>query len=81
MLCFCFVLIFSFVTEILRIKNGFNSVLNWKSFENAEYCDIKLNVIIYDETLNMSIIGEIQLLLEWLLKSKKIGFVFCWFVA
>lgn len=29
------------VKEILRIKNGFKSVLDWKSFEDCHYTDVK----------------------------------------
>ena len=30
---------------ILRIKNGFNDILQWKVPQDANYCDVKLNVI------------------------------------
>ena len=31
--------------SIVRIKNGFKNISSWKSFNDAEYCDIKFNVI------------------------------------
>lgn len=59
--------------EIVRIKNGFSDIKNWKNESQCDYKDIKLNVIIYDETTDQSMIVEIQLLLTWLLKAKKVG--------
>ena len=64
------------VIQIVRIKNGFTNILNWDNVNSCEYCDIKLNVIIFDKETNQSMIGEIQLLLKWLLKAKKIGYVY-----
>ena len=61
------------VTDILRIKNGLKQIVNWKSSKDCGYCDIKLNLLVYDASTNTSMIAEIQLLLDWLLKSKKIG--------
>ena len=37
---------------ILRIKNGFNNILKWKSFNDAEYCDLKLNLLFQNNTSN-----------------------------
>ena len=59
------------VTEIIRVKNGFNDIVRWKSENDANYCDVKLNVIIFDKQTNRAILGEIQFLLKWLLKAKK----------
>ena len=59
--------------QIVRIKNGFKNILNWKSFHDAEYCDIKFNVIYCNEMKTESQIVEIQFLLKSLLKAKKIG--------
>ena len=59
------------VTEIIRIKNSFSGVLNWKSFKDCQYVDLKLNVIVHDKDRNVSIVGEVQWLLKWLLKAKK----------
>ena len=61
------------LVEIVRIKNGFSDISNWESFEDAEYCDIKLNVIYLNEMKTEAQIVEIQFLLESLLKAKKIG--------
>ena len=61
------------VIDILRIKNGFSNVQNWIKIKDCQYVDIKLNVLIYDSESNVSIIGELQFLLKWLLKSKRMG--------
>lgn len=61
------------IIDIVRIKNGFNKILNWKTSDKAEYCDIKLNVLIYDKFTNQAQIGEVQFLVGWLLAAKKIG--------
>ena len=61
------------VIGIARIKNGFKNIIHWKEIKDCNYCDIKINVIIYDSLTNTSQIGEIQFLLKWLLKAKKIG--------
>ena len=66
---------------IIRIKNGFNDILtNWKNMNDAQYCDIKLNVIYCNNTNNNDsqkkeerMIIEIQFLLSFLLKAKKMG--------
>ena len=66
----------SCIKSILRIKNGFNNILKWKSFKDANYCDIKLNCVYESPMRNRnkpSQIIEIQLLLKFLLKAKKIG--------
>ena len=58
---------------ILRIKNGFSSVIDsWKSYQDAEYCDIKLNLRYTDSNGNGMIV-EAQFLLSFLLKAKKMG--------
>ena len=61
------------IKDIVRIKNGFKNIRDWKGVNDCGYCDIKMNLIIYDEFTNISQIGEIQFLLNWLLKAKKIG--------
>ena len=36
----------SCLLEIKRIKNGFKNIKEkWKSYKDAEYCDIKLNIV------------------------------------
>ena len=62
----------SCVKDILRIKNGFKNILNWKNKYDCQYVDIKLNLLICNKNGN-SIIGEIQFLLSWLLNAKKMG--------
>ena len=58
---------------ILRIKNGFSNIIkSWKSYQDAEYCDIKLNLIYTDSNGNGMIV-EAQFLLKFLLKAKKMG--------
>ena len=64
------------VQRILRVKNGFKAVLNWNHLNDAEYCDLKINVVIFDKEMKQSMVAEIQLLLQFLLKAKKMGFVF-----
>ena len=59
------------ITKILRIKNGFNNILKWQSFNDAQYCDLKLNVIFNNQETNESQICEIQFLIKFLLKAKK----------
>ena len=67
------------VIKILRIKNGFSKVKTWGSDINKyKYCDIKMNVIISNNSSSLDnykqcMIGEIQFLLKWTLKAKKIG--------
>ena len=59
---------------ILRIKNGFSSILNnWKSKLDAEYCDIKINLIYRNGNNSKQMIVEAQFLLKFLLKAKKMG--------
>ena len=58
---------------IIRIKNGFKNVNKWRSFSDAEYCDIKLNVIYINELGTQCMIVECQFLVSFLLKAKKIG--------
>ena len=62
------------VIDIVRIKNGFKHIPKWQNLNDYGYCDIKFNVIIRDPVCSeYSMIGEIQWLLEWLNKAKKIG--------
>ena len=61
------------LTKVIRIKNGFNNILNWKSLNDAEYCDMKFNVIFNDKKSNTSCICEIQFLLLFLKKAKEMG--------
>ena len=60
---------------ILRCKNGFQNVLTWKTFEDAEYCDLKLNLLFCSRNNDKieSQIVEVQFLLKFLLKAKKLG--------
>ena len=59
---------------VMRIKNGFNDILNkWHDVNNASYVDIKLNIIYVNETTNIRMIIEAQFLLSFLLKAKKMG--------
>lgn len=59
------------VVDVLRIKNGFEAIKNWKTWQDCGYVDIKLNILISDG--RHAIIGEIQFLLKWLLDFKKRG--------
>ena len=60
------------ISKIIRIKNGFTKILDWKSFSDAEYCDLKLNVVFTNRD-KKSMIVEIQFLISSLLKAKKLG--------
>ena len=61
------------LTKIVRMKNGFADIKNWKSFVDAHYCDLKINVIYRNREENCSMIVEIQFLLSFLLTAKKMG--------
>ena len=63
------------ITKILRIKNGFSSILNWndKNIEDCNYVDLKMNVIFCNKNKTESQIVELQFLLDFLLKAKKMG--------
>ena len=62
------------ISRILRIKNGFSGIINdWKNIKDANYCDIKLNCIYENDTKTESQIVEIQFLVKFLLKAKKLG--------
>ena len=60
------------VVSILRVKNGFQSVAKWKSYQDCDYCDLKLNVLISNKSKTASIIGELQWLLRFQLQAKKL---------
>ena len=66
--------------DIVRIKNTFGNIKNWdrNKLDDYGYCDIKINVLI--KTEKYQFIGEIQLLLSFMLKAKKMGHVFYSFV-
>ena len=62
--------------SIVRVKNGFSDVKNWKSFKDASYCDIKFNLIYSNGKENdkeQQMIVEAQFLVKFLLKAKKMG--------
>ena len=63
---------------ICRIKNMFNDIIKWRqnndNLNDYNYCDLKMNVIIeYD---NIRVIGEIQFILDFFEKAKKMGHIF-----
>ena len=58
---------------VLRVKNGYSNIVNWKSLDDAHYCDIKLNLWYVNPKTNESMIVEVQFLLKFLLKAKKLG--------
>ena len=60
------------VVSILRIKNGFKKISNWKTYKDCQYTDLKASVLIANESRTRSIIGEVQFLLNWQLKAKKL---------
>ena len=58
--------------SILRIKNGFNSIVKkWENVNDASYVDIKLNIVYVDTNTNTQMIIEAQFLLSFLLEAKK----------
>ena len=64
------------IKKILRVKNGFLNFQDCKSWKNNnltdfDYQDVKLNVLI--EYKNIRVIGEIQFILSFMLKAKKMG--------
>lgn len=61
------------IKKILRIKNGFSTIKNWKNTNDFEYRDIKLNVLISNNDNSKQIIGEIQFLLSLMLNVKQMG--------
>ena len=52
------------IEEIVGIKNGFHKVNGWNKVTNCQYCDLKLNVVIWDPQTNTSMVVEIQFLLK-----------------
>lgn len=66
------------IKKILRIKNGFYKFKDMSKIEDiklsdCEYNDIKLNVLISNDDNSVQIIGEIQLLLDFMSKVKEQG--------
>ena len=63
------------ISKIIRIKNGFENILNWNSdkLSDYNYVDLKMNVVFNSKNKNECQIVEIQFLLNFLLKAKKIG--------
>ena len=59
--------------EVARIKNGFLKIgTSWKDYKDANYVDLKINVVFTDST-GAAMICEVQLLLDFLLQAKKMG--------
>ena len=59
---------------IVRVKNGFNCIKDesWNlDIKEFDYCDIKINVLI--EYNGMKLIGELQFMLDFMLKAKKMS--------
>ena len=64
------------ISKILRIKNGFNSIISKWDRENISsynYVDLKMNVIFNNKNKTESQIVELQFLLDFLIKAKKMG--------
>ena len=57
------------IRKIVRIKNGFRNIKNWKKLSDYGYCDLKFNVLVSNN--DISVIGEIQCMLDFFLESKK----------
>ena len=62
-------------SKILRIKNGFRNILKWNpnNLDDYGYVDLKINVIFNNPNKTEAQIVEIQFLLDFLLKAKKLG--------
>ena len=59
--------------RIIRIKHGFSNITKtWRKMNDAEYCDIKLNIIYKNEDDSARMIIEAQFLLSFLLKAKNL---------
>ena len=59
---------------ILRVRNGFNYILNyWRRPHHANYVDIILNIIYVNKNRDESMIIEARFLLPFLLKAHKMG--------
>ena len=61
------------ISKIVRIKNGFKNVSKWKTMNDANYLDVKINCIFNNKENTESQIVEIQFLLKSLLNAKKLG--------
>ena len=63
------------ISKILRVKNGFlnfeDESWNIDNLSQFNYADVKLNVLI--EYNDIHVIGEIQFILSFMLKAKKMG--------
>ena len=61
--------------KILRIKNGFKNTLKWtpKNMSDYNYVDLKINVIFNNKHNTEAQLVELQFLLNFLLKAKKLG--------
>ena len=62
----------TWLPELIRIKNGFSDIKYWVRMEDTNYCDLKINCI-FKNSNGICMIVEIQFLLKWLLKAKKLG--------
>lgn len=59
------------ITDIVRIKNSFKCISQWKKLEDYSYSDIKINVLI--QCHNVAVIGEIIFLPRFMMKAKDLG--------
>ena len=61
------------IMSIVKCTNNFNSLQRQNVFTpiDYEYCDIKFNVLIYDNETNQAMIGEVQFVLSWMLDAKR----------
>ena len=58
---------------ICRIKNGYGDINNWNNFNDAQYCDLKLNIIYTNKDNSQHMLIEAQFLLSFLIQAKKMG--------
>ena len=48
------------LTKILRIKNGFKNILEWKDVNDAEYCHVKLSALYRNDSKSETQIVEVR---------------------
>lgn len=53
------------LTDILSVHNKFSKILNWKNSNDSHYCDVTVNVVIFDEIEQRSMIAQVRFTLHW----------------
>ena len=60
------------IASIIRVKNGFEEIETWKELKEFGYRDLKMNILITNDLDQISVVGEMQFLLDWMLHAKKV---------